>query len=129
MQIMNPQWSTERRRGLRQSATPEEQIIWRVLRNRSLDAIKFRRQCGLGGYIVDFFAAEVRIIVELDGNQHYTPEGLVYDAERTAYLEAQGLRVMRFCNARVREDLSGVLKAIKRMNQLQISAGVLPFRE
>jgi len=78
---------------------------------------------------VDFFAAEVRIVVEFDGNQHYTLKGLAYDQIRTEYLEAHGLKVLRFRNRRIRDDLPGVLLDIQLANEHQISLGVLPFRE
>ncbi|WBO22872.1 endonuclease domain-containing protein [Sphingomonas abietis] len=93
---------------LRRDATDCEQRLWRVLRNRGLSGMKFRRQATLGHYIVDFLCIEARLVVELDGGQH-RPEA---DARRTRWIEAEGYRVLRFWNGDVVENLDGVVDAI-----------------
>ncbi|HEX7599855.1 MAG TPA: endonuclease domain-containing protein, partial [Polyangia bacterium] len=85
-----------RRRALRGRATDAERLLWRLLRMRQFLGLKFRRQHPLGRYIVDFYCAERRLAVELDGGQHFTVEGQAYDRRRTAYLAALGIRVVRF---------------------------------
>ncbi len=69
---------------------------------------RVRRQRPFGRFIVDFYCAACKVVIEVDGAQHFTPEGLVADAERTAFLEGLGLRVFRFSNVDVLENLSGV---------------------
>jgi len=81
-------------RSLRKSETDAERKIWQQLRSRNLNGAKFRRQHPIGPYIVDFIAINEKLIVELDGSQHQQQQG--YDAERTAYLEQAGYRVLRF---------------------------------
>jgi very-short-patch-repair endonuclease len=101
-----------RARELRQEQTFAERLLWRVLRDRSVNGLKFRRQHPLDGFVLDFFCPEARLCVELDGGIHDTqPER---DAARTAQLEARGLRVMRFRNEEVENDMPSVLRRIAR---------------
>ena len=76
---------------------------------------RFRRQVTMGNYIVDFYCAAAKLVVELDGSQHYEPEGLEYDRHRTAYLEGLGLYVLRFYNTDVKRNLRGVCEQIDRV--------------
>ncbi|MBD3728923.1 MAG: endonuclease domain-containing protein [Sphingomonadales bacterium] len=99
---------TERARLLRRNMTDAEQRIWQALRNRALAGLKFRRQVPVGPYIVDFQCRDRQLVVEIDGGQHDEME----DAERTAFLRAQGYRVIRFWNHEVLENLDGVLERI-----------------
>jgi very-short-patch-repair endonuclease len=103
-----------RRRELRRQATDVEKILWRCLRSRQLLGMKFRRQHSVGPYIVDFFCAEIGLAVEADGGQHFTVEGLLRDERRSEYLAAQGVRVLRFSNRELLEELGAVLEALKR---------------
>ena len=97
-------------RMLRKSMTKEERHLWYdFLRSYS---VKFLRQKILGKYIVDFYCAEAKLIVELDGSQHYEDKGMEYDAERTAYLEQYGVRVLRIPNNEVNQNFSGVCEYI-----------------
>ncbi len=93
---------------LRQNPTEAETRLWSRLRNRSLANHKFRRQVPIGPYIVDFLCTEHRLIVEADGSQH----GEDVDAPRTAFLEAQGYRVIRFWNNDILARTDSVLEAI-----------------
>lgn len=99
-------------RGLRTHSTEAEQRLWRLLRNRNLFDCKFRRQVPIGGYIADFICIDRKLIVELDGGQHV--EGAAADDERTAYLEEQGFRVLRFWNNDVLLREKDVLEEILR---------------
>ncbi|MSQ30743.1 MAG: endonuclease domain-containing protein [Dehalococcoidia bacterium] len=101
-----------RRQTLRRTETDAERALWALLRSRSLDGHKFRRQHSGGPYILDFTCAEAHLAVEVDGSQHYTADGLASDAARTAYLEAAGVRVLRFSNRDVLTNAAGVLEAI-----------------
>ena len=90
-------------RELRKNPTEAERALWKHLRMRQFIGCKFRRQQAIGPYIVDFVSFERRVIIELDGGQH--SQQVAYDAERTAWLEAQGYRVLRFWNNQVLEKL------------------------
>lgn len=95
--IFNKVWSLECRRSLRRDMTDPERILWAALRASQL-GIKFRRQVGIGAYIADFYAAQARLVLEVDGDSHSDPSARQYDAERDAYMIGIGLRVMRVTN-------------------------------
>jgi very-short-patch-repair endonuclease len=95
---------------LRHNQTQAETRLWQALRMHQLKGIHFRRQHAIGPYIVDFVAPKHKLIIELDGSQHM--EQQAYDAERTAYLESKGYRVLRFWNNEVMENKDGVLQII-----------------
>jgi very-short-patch-repair endonuclease len=90
--------------------TDAEQRLWRAIRLGQLNGLKFRRQYPAGNYILDFVCLAARLVVELDGSQH--AEQCAYDAIRTAWLETQGFKVLRFWNNDVMTNLSGVLTVI-----------------
>ena len=97
-------------RSLRKNMTKEERRLWYdFLRSYPF---KFLRQKILGKYIVDFYCPEARLIVELDGSQHYEEVGVRSDADRTAYLEQYGLRVLRIPNNMVNQNFAGVCEYI-----------------
>ncbi len=98
-------------RALRSNPTEAERALWKHLRVRQIEGHKFRRQQPLGRYIVDFVCLEKRLIVELDGGQH--AEQVRSDTNRTAWLEAQGFRVMRFWNHDVLNEIEAVKEAIR----------------
>ena len=98
-------------RALRKNPTEAERSLWKHIRLRQLEGQKFRRQQPLGSYIVDFVCFEKRLIVEVDGGQH--AEQVTSDADRTAWLEAQGFRVLRFWNQDVLGNIEAVKEAIR----------------
>ena len=87
-----------RARELRHGATDAEQHLWRRLRDRRLSGHNFRRQHPVGGFIADFACLEAKLIVEVDGGQHFEAEGEMKDQRRTASLECAGFAVLRFDN-------------------------------
>ena len=95
---------TSRSRKLRRDSTDAERKLWSVLRSSQHNGFKFRKQVEIDGYIVDFLCPAKRLIIEVDGGQH-SPER---DGRRTAYLERQGFRVIRFWNQDVLQNLDGV---------------------
>ena len=97
-------------RQLRKNMTAEERILWyQYLRTYP---VKFYRQRTMGHYIVDFYCARAKLVVEIDGSQHYEDQGLDYDRARTAYLESLGLKVLRVPNNEIWKNLRGVCEAI-----------------
>ena len=97
-------------RRLRQNMTDAERKLWRALRDRQLDDVKFRRQHPLGRYVLDFFCEEHKLAVEVDGGQHADS---TEDKARTAWLQAHGCRALRFWNNDVLGNLPGVLETIR----------------
>jgi adenine-specific DNA-methyltransferase len=102
--------SRTKARHLRKNMTDAERTLWRHLRLRQFAGYKFRRQQPIGKYIVDFVCFERKLVVELDGSQH--SEELVYDLERSAWLEKQGFRILRFWDNQVFNETDGVKEAI-----------------
>ncbi|QXP84660.1 DUF559 domain-containing protein [Methylococcus sp. Mc7] len=97
-------------RDLRKAATDAENLMWQLLRNRRLANAKFRRQHPIGKYIADFYCDEQGLVIELDGGQH--AEQKTYDDQRTAFLQSQGLTVLRFWNNQVLNETEAVLQVI-----------------
>ena len=107
-------------RALRREMTPQERHLWYdFLREYP---VKFYKQRIIGSFIVDFYCASAKLVIELDGSQHYEEQGLAYDAERTAYLEALGLKVLRFSNADINQRFKSVCEAIHKAIQKEIEA-------
>jgi very-short-patch-repair endonuclease len=102
-----------KRQELRNTATPAEAALWKHLQGRALEGKKFRRQHGIGPYIVDFYCPECRLVVELDGQPHFEFIADTYEGERAAYLEGLGIRVLRFENRIVFDSLDAVLNTIR----------------
>lgn len=102
-----------RAREMRSSMTEPEKRVWYGCLRQFPH--RFRRQRPFGPYIVDFYCASLKLVVEIDGDSHATADGMVYDAERTAFLEGLGLRVVRFDNRDVMENLEGVYLRLQEM--------------
>jgi very-short-patch-repair endonuclease len=98
-------------RKLRTGSTRSERILWQILRNRRFFGRKFRRQQPIGPFIVDFFCAEERLVIEVDGGIHNNQ--VEHDSERQQLLEASGLRVLRVTSQEVENDLTFVLSKIR----------------
>ena len=91
---------------LRKNMTDEEKLVWYCCLKKM--PFRFHRQKVIGKYIVDFYCAEKKTVIEIDGEQHYSEQGLKDDAERTAYLNSMRLTVLRYTNRDVKTNLSGV---------------------
>ncbi|MDQ2878131.1 MAG: DUF559 domain-containing protein [Pseudomonadota bacterium] len=97
---------------MRREPTEPELRLWLCLKAKRFDRVKFRRQKVVGPYIVDFASRDPMIVVEVDGDTH-TTQG-PYDRQRTAFLETQGYRVIRFSNLDIMTNLDGALEALQR---------------
>jgi len=97
-------------RELRKNATDAERLLWKHLKSRQLNGLKFRRQEQIGSYIVDFVCYEQKVVIEADGGQH--AEDTASDEKRTLWLIGQGFRVERFWNNEILTNLEGVLEQI-----------------
>ncbi len=98
-------------RELRQPQTPAKSTLWNLLRNRNLK-YKFRRQYPIDFFIIDFYCAEAKLLIEIDGSSHLEKEQQEYDQARTEYLEASGYKVIRFTNDDVRYNIHAVVTEI-----------------
>ena len=97
-------------RKLRREMTPQEVQLWYGFLRKY--PVKFYKQRIIESFIVDFYCAEARLVIELDGSQHYTEQGKAYDAERTQILREYGLKVLRFSNREVDEHFEEVCEKI-----------------
>lgn len=92
--------------------TEAERILWSKLRRKELKGLQVYRQRIIGNYIVDFYCPGAKLVIELDGDQHYTDEGIREDQKRDEYLNSLGMRVLRFSDREVFENLEGVVERI-----------------
>jgi very-short-patch-repair endonuclease len=104
-----------RARDLRRRLTPPEARLWLCLRREQLRGLKFRRQHPIGPFILDFYCAEAKLAVEVDGQSHDYPDRIEHDRRRTVWLHQQGLRVIRLAAEDVRVNLESVLEFIARV--------------
>lgn len=99
-------------RGLRKRMTDAERELWKTLRGKKLEGLKFRRQQPIGPFIVDFVCFEKKLVVEADGSQHYEGEQMQKDIERDHWLSNQGFHVLRFSNNEILWSTEGVILEI-----------------
>ncbi|MCH7386909.1 endonuclease domain-containing protein [Acinetobacter modestus] len=99
---------------MRSNATDAEHLMWQLLRAKRFMNLKFRRQHVIAPYIVDFYCHELGLVIELDGGQHGTEYAIQYDAERTKFLEALDLSVVRYWNHDVLSRMDVVLEDLWR---------------
>lgn len=104
-------------RSLRGNMTDAEKMLWSRVRRKQILGVQFYRQKPLGNYVVDFYAPQANLVIELDGGQHFEPEQQHYDEERTVYLQKQGLSVLRFTNLDVLKNIEGMMEIIFRQVQ------------
>ncbi len=97
---------------LRKSMTDAERRLWTRIRGKQLRNLQFYRQKIIGEYIVDFYCPKAKLVIELDGGQHYTEEGKEKDRIRDDYLAGAGLHVLRFSDREVLAKLDGVLEKV-----------------
>ena len=102
----------QRRKELRNNSTPEEILLWLRLKN-SQTGLKFRRQHSIGGYIVDFYCPVKKLAIEIDGPQHFTKENMKYDKIRSEYLDGLNIKVLRFTNLEINNEMEKVLEKIR----------------
>ena len=100
---------------LRRNATRQENRLWYNF--LSTYPVRFQRQKAIGNFIADFYCHRAKLVIEVDGSQHYTDDGLEYDRERTAALNDFGLRVIRFSNNDVDDNFDGVCESIDEILQ------------
>ena len=112
MKLNNLSQLKERRKQLRNNSTTEENILWSKLKNRKIFNFKFRRQHSIAYYILDFYCPEKKLCIELDGNQYNQKDNLDYDKNRTEFLNAVGIEVLRFNNYQINTNIDEVVNMI-----------------
>ncbi|MEW6375304.1 MAG: endonuclease domain-containing protein [Thermodesulfobacteriota bacterium] len=100
-------------RRLRKEMTDAERKLWSKIRGKQLKGYQFYRQKPIGNFIVDFYCPKANLVLELDGGQHYTEEGKAKDMRRGEFMRSIGLRVLRFSDKEVFENMDGVIEKIE----------------
>ena len=113
-----------KQRCLRKNLTDAERVLWSRLRRDQVLGVRFYRGRPVGNYIVDFYSARASLVVEVDGSQHAHPKDAVKERRRDAYLEALGLRVLRFNDLQVLREPDGVVQVIHRAVADRLGEGV-----
>jgi very-short-patch-repair endonuclease len=115
----------QKRKALRRNASEAEQRLWQHLRGKQL-GIRFRRQYSVDAYVLDFYAPQSKLAIEVDGDAHFTGTAPQSDHERTTYLNRFGIDVLRFTNLDIVENIDGVLSAIAAAVKRRNSTSPLP---
>lgn len=110
--MYNDQIQRERRCELRKNQTEAERVLWQKICGRKINNLKFYRQYSIGPYILDLFCPQIRLAIELDGEQH--KDAVVYDKEREDFLKDKDINIIRFWNDEVLNDMEDVLGRIKK---------------
>lgn len=113
----NPTYQTQSRRDLRNNSTSAEAMLWRYLKGSQAGGYKFRRQHGIGPYIMDFYCPMLRLGIELDGSVHEAPMADEKDEIRTRFLNEQGVTILRFKNEVVWMNPRGIVNEIVRFGE------------
>ena len=110
MTIPKDNTQLEHARQLRQEMTPHERKLWYLFLRKY--PIKIYKQRIIGKFIVDFYCASAKLVIEVDGSQHYEPQGMAHDEERSVFLSSLGLDVLRFSNRDIDREFRGVCEQI-----------------
>jgi len=111
-------------RKLRSNQTDAEKLLWQKIRREQINKLQFNRQKPIGRYIVDFYCDKAKLVIEIDGGQHYEEANLVNDRKRDEYLRSFGLKVVRFTNIDVLKNIESVVNKIAEITKIPPS---LPF--
>ena len=111
--IYNRKEDYDKRKTLRNNMTKAEAILWGEIKNRKILGFKFRRQFGIGAYVVDFFCTELKLAIEVDGATHHTDEELEYDNRREGDINQLDIHFIRFSNDEIYEALDHVIVCLK----------------
>ncbi len=114
MNNSNQPYNIEYRRLLRHDMTPSERMLWKHISYKQLDGWRFRRQHGFGPYVLDFYCPVLKLCIEVDGEIHQRTDVFEKDKERTSFLGSNGIKVIRFTNDEIENDISDVLERIRR---------------
>ena len=103
----------EKRKELRSNSTSAEAVLWSMLKGKQIEGKRWRRQFSIGYYILDFYCPEIKLAVELDGNEHYTVIGKFNDERREEYLNSLGITIIRFENKDIWYSTEHVIETIR----------------
>ena len=116
MKLFNSRCLKNIRQRLRNDCSESEHRLWFRLKSRQLNGYKFRRQQGIGPYVVDFYCPTLHLVIEIDGDSHFDEISQIQDQRRDQYLENINIRVLRFTNLEIKENIEGVLQKIVQIS-------------
>ena len=116
MKLFNSRCLKNIRQRLRNDCSESEHRLWFRLKSRQLNGYKFRRQQGIGPYVVDFYCPTLHLVIEIDGDSHFDEISQIHDQRRDQYLENINIRVLRFTNLEIKENIEGVLQKIVQIS-------------
>lgn len=114
MSIKNPRNSLEQRRKLRRSMTSAEKILWERVRRKQILGKRFKRQYGIGPYILDFYIPQANLCIEIDGGIHNLEKVRLKDTNKDAFLKQNGINILRFKNQEIEDEIEEVIEMIKK---------------
>lgn len=117
--IYNQKSHSQKRRFLRHHATRAERILWKQLKSKQMHGAKFRRQFGVGPYVLDFYCPKFKLAIEVDGYSHDSLEARQYDTKRQSSIEEYGIRFIRFTNDEVLSRIELVVEKIAERIQAE----------
>ena len=120
MSIKNPEKTKQLRRDLRQNMTEAEKLLWERVRNKQLCGVRVKRQYGIGPYILDFYIPRAKLAIEVDGKIHLNPEVKKKDMNKDAFLTRNGIKVSRFKNETVLNNIDSVLLDLKKRIEVEL---------
>jgi len=123
--IFNKTEYKQHRQALRQNMTEPEKRLWQILRNSQM-GVKFRRQHGIGDYIADFYCPELKLVIEIDGDSHFSIEAQGYDKIRDDFMLSLNIETIRLKNDDVMQNIEGVYQYIKHQIDLRFESNPLP---
>ncbi len=113
-EIFNKGFLKSRRKDLRNNMPKAEWLLWAELRNKKLKGYRFRRQASINSFVVDFYCPQLRLAIEIDGDSHCGDKAAYYDDFRQKNIESLGIKVIRFTNNNVYENIDEVIERIKK---------------
>ncbi len=134
--IFNKQETKFKRKILRNNMPNAEKVLWMHLKNKQLKGYKFRRQYSVDQYVIDFYCPKLKLAIEVDGDSHFTKDAQEYDRMREKQIESVGIKILRYSNLDVYNNLEGYCKqSLKKppltkeenKNNLLIEGAVLPL--
>ena len=111
--IYNRHCELEKRLWLRKNCTKAEEYFWDKLKNRQISGFKFRRQYSVYHFVLDFYSPKLKLAIEIDGDYHLEPEVQIYDKERQEFIEALGIKFLRFTNDEIFNEPDKILHIIE----------------
>ena len=126
MTIPKDNTQLENARRLRRDMTPHERKLWYLFLRKY--PVKIYKQRIIGRFIVDFYCASAKLIIEVDGSQHFEPQGKAYDIERSKFLTGLGLKILRFSNRDIDMDFHGVCEQIDMTIQKRLQGSLSNLR-